>query len=269
MYLGNTNAQSGTLTVKNYDGSSTIIASVDLTFTGVNYFTFLTQKYLETYREMWLDYSFVSEADHPEGVTLEITLNTSVISDLVISDGGTGYSEGTLTATGGGGNGFFGTYKVSGGVITSVHIIDGGTAYTSSPTIVTSDAGNSDAVIDSYSILNCGIARGGFSKSFRNPNYGMKEGFIDYSIFKKYNSGSEYVKRRDIVRTFGGDVLVALEEVNNFSNLARQSRQYPLAWDVLDGEQRGVCFGKITKLPLNSRAFLKEMRSSIIIEEVL
>jgi hypothetical protein len=63
-----------------------------------------------------------------------------------IQAGGSGYSNGNLTASGGGGSGFAGTYTVSGGVINSVTLTNGGSGYTSAPTIVMSAAGSSGVV---------------------------------------------------------------------------------------------------------------------------
>ena len=72
---------------------------------------------------------------------------TGTINSLTITDGGTGYSAGTLSATGGGGSSFAGTYTVDAGVIDSVTITNAGTGYTSLPTIVVSHAGDGNAVI--------------------------------------------------------------------------------------------------------------------------
>jgi len=69
------------------------------------------------------------------------------INSLTITNGGTGYSSGTLSATGGGGSSFAGTYTVDAGVINSVTITNAGTGYTSLPTIVPSDSGDGNAVI--------------------------------------------------------------------------------------------------------------------------
>ena len=74
--------------------------------------------------------------------------SSSEIYDVEITTAGTGYSAGTLTATGGGaGGGFKGTYSVSGGAITRMIILNMGSGYTSTPNIVISHAGNSDAVL--------------------------------------------------------------------------------------------------------------------------
>ena len=73
------------------------------------------------------------------------------INALTISNGGALYSgSGTLTATGGGGSSFSGTYTVSGGVINAVAIVAQGADYTSAPTIViapNSGSAGSGAVI--------------------------------------------------------------------------------------------------------------------------
>ena len=73
---------------------------------------------------------------------------SSEIYDIVITTAGTGYSAGTLTATGGGGGSFKGTYAVNGsGAITGFRILTMGTGYTSMPTIVISDSGDGNAVL--------------------------------------------------------------------------------------------------------------------------
>ena len=73
---------------------------------------------------------------------------TGTINSLAITNAGTGYSAGTLSATGGGGSSFAGTYTVDGsGKIATVTITNAGTGYTSLPTIVVSHAGDGNAVI--------------------------------------------------------------------------------------------------------------------------
>jgi len=80
----------------------------------------------------------------------------SGVDDVRIKTGGTGYSAGTLGATGGGGSSFAGTYTVSGGGIDSVTITNTGSAYTSVPTITTSDAGNGDANLEAFRYMDTG-----------------------------------------------------------------------------------------------------------------
>jgi hypothetical protein len=94
---------------------------------------------------------FIPDANY--GVDFSNNVDGGYVTALTITNGGTGYSDGTLSATGGGGSGFAGTYTVTAGVITDVTITDYGLAYTSAPTIVISDAGNGDAVITPHMVL--------------------------------------------------------------------------------------------------------------------
>ena len=61
-------------------------------------------------------------------VFCESFANDDVITSLTIDDSGTGYSPGNLSATGGGGSGFSGTYSVSSG-IESITINNGGSGF--------------------------------------------------------------------------------------------------------------------------------------------
>ena len=75
-------------------------------------------------------------------------LKKGAVKALTIVATGTGYSAGNLTATGGGGSGFTGTYTVdaSGAVLTTT-ITNYGSGYSTAPTIVISHAGNNNASI--------------------------------------------------------------------------------------------------------------------------
>ena len=58
------------------------------------------------------------------------------IQSITITNAGTGYTAGNLTATGGGGSGFAGTFTVGGsGEVATVTITNRGTGYSSNPTI--------------------------------------------------------------------------------------------------------------------------------------
>jgi len=59
------------------------------------------------------------------------------VDGLSIMNGGSGYSsDGNLTASGGGGNGFAGTFTQDSGVIDSVHITNSGEYYTANPAVI-------------------------------------------------------------------------------------------------------------------------------------
>ena len=65
----------------------------------------------------------------------ETFANGDVITSLSIDDPGSGYAPGNLSATGGGGSGFSGTYSVSSG-IESITINDGGSGFDTSDQVV-------------------------------------------------------------------------------------------------------------------------------------
>ena len=272
LYLGNTNAKTGTLSVQPF-GGGTEIESKSISFVSSSYFTWLTQRYLETFYEQWIDYTQQSGSR-----TLVLSLTTDVVSDLTITSGGTGYVAGTFTGTQAAGavDSFFGSYTVdSSGTIDSVHIINAGTGVTNTTSdpvaLVYSSATGSGANITGESTLNLGIARAGMANEFRNPVYGLKEGFIDYSIKKRFSTGAEFYKRRDIVRTFSGSIQSTIEsdQTSLLQSIFKQSRQESMAFNLLTNETRGILFGKLTALPSSTRGKLDQMTSSFSIEELL
>lgn len=82
-------------------------------------------------------------------------LKKGLAGRVIIKSGGSGYSAGTLTATGGGGSNFAASFTVAtvggvAGVINAVTVTNKGSGYTSQPTLVFNNAGNSDADISIY-----------------------------------------------------------------------------------------------------------------------
>ena len=72
------------------------------------------------------------------------------IDSLSIMVDGSGYSyDGNLTASGGGGNGFAGTFTQHSGLINSAHITNSGEYYTSNPTIIIDGDGSGGEIIAS------------------------------------------------------------------------------------------------------------------------
>jgi len=268
LYLGNTNARTGTLKV--YDlAKTTLYETFNLSFSSASFFGFLIRKYFSRRLEVWQDYTYRSGS-----LTLEVTLATDVISAITITAGGTGYAAGILTVSGGGSSGFFGTYTVNeSGAIDSVTIIDRGTGITAPAAVVVtpSDPGGlgSGATLTAESTIELGICRAGYAKEFRNPDYGFREGFRDYSVRKKFHNGAEYYRQRGITRTFKGSALIDLAEIDTYNDLLRQGRQCPIAWNLLDDEQRGIVFAKATVLPEGNRPLSRFMKTSFDIEEVL
>jgi hypothetical protein len=76
-------------------------------------------------------------------LALEVEASGGNVISLDFITGGADYgSDGNLTAVGGGGHGFAGTFKQVGGVVDSVSLVSGGYGYVSEPTITaTSESG--------------------------------------------------------------------------------------------------------------------------------
>ena len=88
-------------------------------------------------------------------------LKKGLINKVTILDGGTGYTAGTLTASGGGGSSFAASFTVDGsGTINAVTITNRGSGYTSDPTIVINNAGNSNAILKIYAFTGQDPVRG-------------------------------------------------------------------------------------------------------------
>ena len=96
-----------------------------------------------------------------------ITVQTGAfgVASITITAGGTGYSAGILTATGGGGTGFSGAITVSGGVIQTATVTNAGQGYTSVPTIVINDATlgtNAGGGATLAAVLGTAVVKGSF-----------------------------------------------------------------------------------------------------------
>ncbi len=73
------------------------------------------------------------------------------ITDITIDNGGTGYSAGSITFSGGGGNGAEAVYYVDGnGIITSIRITENGDNYTKAPIVQPEDEGDGNAILQIY-----------------------------------------------------------------------------------------------------------------------
>ncbi len=67
-------------------------------------------------------------------LSLRCTDIPGTVSSVTIGSGGTGYTAGSLTFSGGGGSGAAATYTVSSGVINAITVTNPGRGYTTAPT---------------------------------------------------------------------------------------------------------------------------------------
>lgn len=121
--------------------------------------------------------------------------------------------------------------------------------------------------------VSCGVIRCGKINTFRDPSYGISEGIKDFSIVKELNNGSIYAKRRNIVKTFSGKVLV--ERDNDFYTFMRDIIQLngpvPLIWWVSSNltNSEWVVFARYDSTPSGSHAYYQHSEINFSIDEVV
>ena len=168
------------------------------------------------------------------------------IVDVKIVSGGTGYSEGTLTSSGGGGSNFNATYTVDGnGAIDGVKIINHGNGFVSPASIVISDSGNGDANLTAV----MGVYNG-FGDS-NESNYGLLGLKVSNDVLSNIHINSS--AGIDATKLGNGDVTnTELSYINSTtSNVQTQlDAKLPLSGGTMTGQvdfnnQRAIGFQRV------------------------
>ena len=134
-------------------------------------------------------------------------------------------------------------------------ITDSGSAWTSLWIDYDYQAVEHKVIIDferGSGIIEAGVIRAGRANNFKNPKYGIKEGRKDYSIIKELNNGAFYIRKRDIVKTFGGSIFVERDrEFYEFmTDIVTANGASPLAWKVTDqSEHDWTVFARFSGMP--------------------
>jgi hypothetical protein len=105
-----------------------------------------------------------------------------------------------------------------------------------------------------------------------NPSMGLNEGLIDYSITKELSNGAIWVKDRDIVRYFSGEIDVIRERkfYEFLYGIARNIGQNPIPWKITNlNTTDWILFGKFDSMPSGSHYSINNTRISFAIKEVL
>lgn len=118
--------------------------------------------------------------------------------------------------------------------------------------------------------LYAGIVVAGDALEFPNPKYGLGEMVIDYSISIPLSNGSEYYKKRELVRQFSG--ILTVERDNYFysfvSSVIRDNGSVPLAWQITDGGDNWVVYGK-ANMPSGVHQYYRHSDINFTITEVV
>lgn len=122
-------------------------------------------------------------------------------------------------------------------------------------------------------VAYAGLVRAGVAvNSTHDPQYGMTEGLIDYSIVKQLSNGATFVKQRDIVRTFSVTLFVRRDrEFYDFMHgVFRQIGRQARLWKVTDLENNDwVVFGRLEQMPLATHQYYKHSTIPFTLVEVL
>ena len=121
--------------------------------------------------------------------------------------------------------------------------------------------------------LQVGVIRAGTVRDFKDPQYGIREGFVDYSIREELASGAWYYLKRDIVRTFQ---LVLLEDRSSdfyifMHDVALLRGQQPLAWRLSEKvtDWQWIVYAVFDGLPEGEHAYRNDSLMNINLKEVV
>jgi len=122
--------------------------------------------------------------------------------------------------------------------------------------------------------LYAGILRAGETPVLNNPDYGLNEGMIDFSISSKLSNGARYYKLRDIVRVFDGQIVLERSSSNRrfytfMDDVYRANGSQPLGWQIINDNSEFIVFGFLDGPPTGSHTFLSHSTVNFTIEEAL
>ena len=104
----------------------------------------------------------------------------------------------------------------------------------------------------------------------KNPNYGMGESRLDYSVKAENSNGSMYYKKRDIVRSYDILVQTTREEAINLENSFDNLGEIPSGWKLTDLQGNDfVVYGKFDGPPQISHSYPQHSDVNFRIIEVL
>lgn len=102
--------------------------------------------------------------------------------------------------------------------------------------------------------VEAGIMRAGIVTTLTlNPQYGLKAAPEDYSIVKEYADGSRYIRVRDIVRRYSGNLVLARSSALDLYDIYKDFGPTPVMVLVADGinDLEWTVFGTIEDLGLS------------------
>jgi len=128
----------------------------------------------------------------------------------------------------------------------------------------------------SGTVLRAGVYKAGVGINLPNPYYGLEEGRKDYSVKKQLNNGARYIRKRNVVRTFSGEILLErttrASEFYYFMDVVDQQGPNPIAFLLIDDvdDKTWTVYGYFeSSLPKGKHSLPKRTRVSFTIEEAI
>lgn len=124
----------------------------------------------------------------------------------------------------------------------------------------------------SVEFCEIGVTVAGVARTFHDPQYGIKQGLVDYSIVRELNNGATYAKKRDIVRRFSATIQVDRDRSfwDFMKKVARELGPTPAAWRLTKQDnQDWVIYGRFDGMPDGTHASVKKSLINFSILEVL
>ena len=120
-------------------------------------------------------------------------------------------------------------------------------------------------------MAQAGVVWAGLLREFPEPRGDLNEGRRDYSIVRELNNGAFYVRKRDVVRLFSGEVKVSRnDDFYQFMSIFEANGPAPLPWKIIGAlpEREWNVFGRLEVEPDGSHGSHKSNINFSIIEVV-
>lgn len=122
--------------------------------------------------------------------------------------------------------------------------------------------------------LYVGIVRDGQTKGWRDVRAGLKQSLEDYSVKRQLNNGAFYYLKRDIVRTFNGQIIanrVNRDFYNFLIDVAQDGGEAPIAWYLSEhiGGRDLTVFAKLDGMPDGDYSYPQDNIISFKLTEVV
>ena len=118
--------------------------------------------------------------------------------------------------------------------------------------------------------IAAGVLVCGELTEFPNVLRPLNEGLKDHSVVRELANGSEYYRRRDIVRTFSGSLRVMTADFwNMLRGVARAYGRVPLMYRVVASTGEWVLYAKLSSMPAGVHDLYDSSLINFQLEEVL